>query len=246
MNEKQRSATLAGAGTLSGGTYERVSISGAGRIEGDVVAQEIHVSGSAKCEGRVEAKEMHVSGSVVFAKDVVADELKVSGSGRVEGNAQVKEFKCSGSFRAAKDLSGEYIKSSGRLHVACNLECDIFKASGGFEIGGLLSADRVDIELAGRSQAREIGGETISVQRGGWRDRGILLDGLVRLFVGSGAAELHVAQVEGDDVLLEDTIADVVRGKRVEIGRGCRIGKVEYTESLQVDPDAEVREKVKV
>lgn len=246
MNEKHRSATLAGAGTLSGGTYERISISGAGKIEGDVVAQEIHVSGSAKCEGRVEAKEMHVSGSVVFAKDVVADELKVSGSGRVEGSAQVKEFKCSGSFRAAKDLSGEYIKSSGRLHVASNLECDIFKASGGFEIGGLLSADRVDIDLAGKSQAREIGGETISVRRRGWRDRGILLDGLVRLFAGSGAAELRVAQIEGDDVALEGTVADVVRGKRVDIGEGCRIGKVEYTESLQVDPGAEVGEKVKV
>lgn len=245
MNEKHGSTVIAGAGTLSGGTYERISVSGVGKAEGDVVAQEIHISGAGKFEGRAEAKEIHASGSVSFAKDVVADELKVSGSGKVEGRAEIKELKCSGSFRVAQSLSAEYVKVSGSLRVGGDLESEIFKASGGFEIGGLLSADRIEVELGGRCQAREIGGETISVRRGGWKDRGLLLDGLVRLFVGGGTAELRASQIEGDDVFLEDTIADAVRGKRIEIGRGCRIGRVEYKESLKVDPNAEVKDKVK-
>jgi hypothetical protein len=32
----------------------------------------------------------------------------------------------------------------------------------------------------------------------------------------------------------------VVRGARVHIGRGCRIGTVEYSERCDCDPDAQV------
>ena len=42
----------------------------------------------------------------------------------------------------------------------------------------------------------------------------------------------QVADSEGDDVVLEYTQADVVRGRRVRIGEGCSIGRVEYSESL--------------
>ena len=42
----------------------------------------------------------------------------------------------------------------------------------------------------------------------------------------------QVGDIEGDDVDLEYTQADVVRGRRVRIGEGCSIGRVEYSESL--------------
>jgi hypothetical protein len=48
--------------------------------------------------------------------------------------------------------------------------------------------------------------------------------------------------IEGDDVYLEGTHADVVRGRSVCIGPGSRIGNVEYSESLAIDPEAEVRQ----
>jgi len=96
------------------------------------------------------------------------------------------------------------------------------------------------------SAAKEIGGERIDVRRGGWREKGILLDGLVKLFAGGGTAALETKQIEGDEVSLEDTEAEVVRGKKVEIGPGCRIGRVEYSESLKVASDAVVKERVKV
>ena len=51
--------------------------------------------------------------------------------------------------------------------------------------------------------------------------------------------------IEGDDIHLENTIADTVRGKRIAIGPGCRIGTVEYTETLSVHDDAEVKEQRK-
>lgn len=247
MSEREKSVSIAGAGTIAGGTYDHVTIAGAGKVTGDVVAQEIRIAGAGRIEGRAEAREIVTAGSAAFGGDLIADEMKVSGQARVEGHVKVKELKCSGSLRAERGISGEYIKVSGQLRAGGDVESEIFKASGGFEIEGLLSADKMEIEIAGPCRAREIGGETISVRRAGWREKG-LLDGLVRIriLIGRGAPELSATQIEGDDVTLEDTIADVVRGKRIEIGPGSRIGRVEYAESLRVHQDAEVREKAKV
>jgi hypothetical protein len=43
-------------------------------------------------------------------------------------------------------------------------------------------------------------------------------------------------------VRLERTTASVVRGRRVSIGAGCRIERVEYRDGLEVHPDATIRD----
>jgi hypothetical protein len=57
---------------------------------------------------------------------------------------------------------------------------------------------------------------------------------------------LETSVIEADEIQLEDTRADVVRGRNVVIGAGCRIGLVEYADELRVDPDAEVKERKKI
>ncbi|HRU22306.1 MAG TPA: hypothetical protein P5113_06475, partial [Candidatus Bipolaricaulis sp.] len=89
----------------------------------------------------------------------------------------------------------------------------------------------------------EIGGENIDIRASSGFNFGISLSRGLRFGVGIGT--LTVGEIEGDQVHLEATTADVVRGKIVHIGPGCRIGRVEYTESLDVHPEAEVREKIK-
>ncbi|MGP3783292.1 hypothetical protein [Paenibacillus sp. 1A_MP2] len=46
--------------------------------------------------------------------------------------------------------------------------------------------------------------------------------------------------IEGDDIELEYTEAEVVRGDKIKIGPGCRIGTVEYRSSLQIHTLSEV------
>jgi hypothetical protein len=41
--------------------------------------------------------------------------------------------------------------------------------------------------------------------------------------------------IEGDEILLENTKADVVRGKNVQIGKGCEIGLLEYQDSYKLE-----------
>ncbi len=246
MNDKRKGASISGAGVISGGTYDRVSISGAGKITGDIHTEELRISGAGKAKGKVEATKIVVSGSVSFADDVIADEIHVSGSAHVDGRITAKELKSSGSLKVAGDIASDYIKISGSLRAGADVETEIFRASGGFHIDGLLSADKIEIRIGGRCQAREIGGEQIDIRRGGWREKGIILDGLIKLFTGGGTPGLETTQIEGDEIYVEDTVADVVRGKRVEIGPGCRIKMVEYHESLKAHPDAKIDKQVKV
>ena len=244
MSDEKRSVSISGSGRLGGGEYARVAISGSGRIDGDVVAEELKISGSGRVSGRTEAGQIAVSGSGKFAGAVRADEMRISGSAKIEGPIDAKEFKSSGSFHAEGDVAAEYFKSSGSFQVAGDVEADIFKASGGFDIEGLLSADKVDIRLAGRCAAREIGGERIHVQRPESLGAA-LLSGLAKMLTGGRTPELRTAQIEGDEIHLENTTADVVRGTRVEIGPGCKIGTVEYTETLKVHDDSDVERQQK-
>ncbi len=245
MSDERRSVSISGSGHLGGGEYQRVAISGSGRIDGDLSAEELRISGSGRVSGRTEAGQITVSGSGKFGGAVRADEMRVSGSAKIEGPVDAKEFKSSGHFHAEGDVAAEYFKSSGSFRVGGDVEADIFKASGGFGIDGLLSADKVGIRLAGRCTAREIGGEKIYVERPESLGSA-LLSGLAKMLTGGGTAELRTSQIEGDEIHLENTIADVVRGKRVEIGPGCKIGTVEYAETLKVHDDAVVERQQKV
>ncbi len=118
-----------------------------------------------------------------------------------------------------------------------------FNAKGGFTIGGLLNADRVEIALYGDCRAREIGGSSIAVTVA---KHGIYaLDKLLRALTRNHPA-LAAETIEGDDVTLVRTTAAVVRGKRVVLGPGCVVALVEYSESCEVAPDAQVERRVQV
>jgi len=243
MSDERQAASISGSGSLSGGIYSRISISGSGKVNGDVVVEEIKISGSGRVNGTTEAGQIGVSGSATFSDAVIADEVRVSGSAKVDGRVQAKELKCSGSFRAGGGITSDYIKITGSLRTGGDVEADIFRATGGFDIDGLLTADKIEIHIGGRCRAKEIGGERIEVQRASHS----ILAGLVRILgVNSGISRLEATVIEADEVHLEDTVADVVRGKRIDIGAGCRIGTVEYEEQLRVGDGAEVDERRQV
>lgn len=52
--------------------------------------------------------------------------------------------------------------------------------------------------------------------------------------------------IEGDDIYLENTKADIVRGNKVKIGPGCQIGVVEYRDDFTHDSKALVKITTKI
>jgi cytoskeletal protein CcmA (bactofilin family) len=228
------SVRISGSGSAAGGVYDEVSISGSGTVTGDVEAGRIEISGSGKIEGNVKAASFESSGASKVDGALDIEEGKCSGASTIVGDVKAEKFSASGAVHVGGDLRGGQVEVSGAGEFGGDVEAEQFRSRGSFEIDGLLNADKVGIALGGDARAREIGGGEIVVVR---RSVGA---GLFGWGVGSGT--LKAKTVEGDDVYLEGTHADVVRGRSVRIGPGSRIGNVEYSESLAIDPEAEVRQ----
>ncbi len=239
----KQNVSISGAGKIGGGDYGNVRISGAGRVDGDLTAEEVRISGSGRVMGSARAREITVSGSGRFTGDVEAESFQGSGACAVEGNLKAGEFRCSGSQRIGGALTAHYVRCSGTLAVGRNVETDVFTSSGKLNIEGLLSADRVEIRLVGDSRVGEIGGEKIEVRGESGFNVQISLTRGFRM--GFGGGSLRAKTIEGDELHLEGTRAEVVRGVNVRIGPGCRIDRVEYSESLEVHEDALVKEQSK-
>ncbi len=256
MTTKRSSLSIAGAGKASGGLYERVTISGAGRVEGDVEADSVEISGAGKIVGKVKANRVSLAGACKIvgavtaqrfdaagawkiSDDVQSEQFKASGAGKVEGSVHAQEFSSAGAAKIAKNLRAQRAKFGGVLAAGGDVEASELCGRGAFRVEGLLAADQLELELCERSWAREIGGERITV-----RKRESFWGWLARWW--GRQIELSTDLIEADEISLEATVAKTVRGKRVTIGPECRIDRVEYSESLQLDPSSTVKEQVRV
>lgn len=238
---------ISGSSVMPGGEYGKVSISGSGKIQGsvkcdrlvcsgsgkvagDVVAQTVDCSGAAKVEGSLDCREkLSTSGSFSCTGAIQAQEIHCSGSFHAKGKVAGGDFRISGAFQAEQGVHCRDFRASGACQIQGDLEAEYVRLSGKTDVSGLLNAETVEISAGGLSCIGDIGGSTIIVQ--GNRNA-------IRIFGFSinRSTCLETTSIEGDRVELEYTTAQVVRGKQVVIGEGCKIDRVEYTQTLQAHP----------
>ena len=241
--EHLQNVSISGAGRIGGGTYDQVKISGSGKVTGELECQELHVSGSASLQSNVKAGSIGISGSGHIHGNASAGTIHISGSGHVDGDLMVtQEVHISGSGKIGGLLKAETASVSGSVHIGNGAECENFTVSGACHVEGLLNVGTLEIKCKGNSQAEDIGAETVTVKKG---QRNPLKIFGISLF-GGDTGSLTAATIEANAVKLEVTRANVVRGGLVEIGEGCEIGRVEYTHSAIVSPNAKVGELVKI
>ena len=236
---------ISGSSSMPGGEYRRVSISGAGKVQGSLKCEELHCSGAAKVHGDVDcAGELRTNGagkvdgsarcgslsaSGAFSAQTVQVEglASVSGSLRTEQALTADELRASGSLEAGS-VHCRALRSSGACRVSGDVEAETAVLSGAVEIGGLLNAETVEISANRAVRIHAIGGGSIHILQ---KDTAVIL-GLFRTTPGHA----RIGSIEGDDIELENVEADIVRGKYVRIGHGCRIGTVEFGENLEAEP----------
>lgn len=236
---------ISGSSTMPGGEYGRVSISGAGKVQGSLKCEEMHCSGASNVQGDVDcAGELCTSGAGKVAGSVRCGSLTASGTFsaqtvQVEGLASVSgslrteqaltadELRASGSLEAGS-VHCRALRSSGSCRVNGDVEAETAVLSGAVQIGGLLNAETVEISVNPAVHISAIGGGTIRVLQ---KDTTTFL-GIFRTSPGCA----RIGSIEGDNIELENVEAEIVRGKYVRIGHGCRIGTVEYGEDLEAEP----------
>lgn len=231
---------ISGSGSAGGGKYNDVSISGSGKITGDLECIDFKTSGSSKVVGNLKAETIKISGSARIEGNLEVGEMKVSGSSHVVGEVKSQSVRISGSSHIDGSLYGEEVSISGSVNIGKNCEAENFKASGSFKIQGLLNAGEVNINLSGKSSVKEIGGEHIEV-RVSAVDNFFFKKVIDKMFNSRG--ELNTELIEGDEIYLENTNAKIVRGKHITIAEGCNIGLVEYSGEINISNGSIVGEQ---
>lgn len=232
-----------GSGSASGGLYNSITVNGDGSIHGNVDYIELKINGHATISGNATGRLGVIRGQGTIKGNLQAEQLKISGQGLIHGNACVKVMRVDGDGEIRGGYTGEELKVYGSIKIGEDCNSDSFMSKGAFKIAGMLNADNVDISLYGSCKVKEIGGGRIQVRQNPVSG----LTGMLKsLFFSGGFAELTCEIIEGDDIYLENTRANVVRGNRVEIGPGCTIGLVEYTEAFQQAGGAQVKEQRKI
>ena len=242
---------ISGSGRVSAGEHnEKISISGSGKIDGNIRCIALHCSGSVKGEGNIVcAEDVRVSGSAHFDKSVSADIISVSGSVKVGGGVNAKTaIKISGSFGCGGSLKAALLSCSGAVDIGGEAEADEIRVSGRINCAGLLNAEKVEIRMDGfnvNSKISSIGGSEIKIHNDRKGEK-ISRMPLLSKLVGSGGKVIVDELVEGDIVAVECVKAPRVVGRVVAIGADCEIDLVQYSEEIEIHPDAKIGKYEKV
>lgn len=243
--ERENNLRISGAGSSGGGRFNEVKISGAGSINGDIECNVFRSSGASDVKGNIKTKIFESSGASEIKGNVIAAEMRISGAGNIRGDVSTTKIKISGAGNIGGNLQAEAIEVSGSVGIGNDCEAESFKASGGFKIGGLLNAGKIDIDINGKCNAKEIGGERITITKYG---KGRAVNGVFKAI--KDMFNIHeyliTEAIEGDDIYLESTVSRVVRGNNVKIGPDCDIDIVEYKNEILIDKGSRVREQRKI
>ncbi len=241
--ENRNDTSLSGAGSLNGGVYGNIHASGATHINGSIDCYDLSCSGATHIYGSVRSSaSVSASGAFTCDQDMTAtDEIHLSGSSKVKGILRAAVIKSSGSLSGVLSIYAEEIKISGSLSAHENVEAERIRLSGASQVGGNVNGETIEINISGlSSRIGSIGGAQITVRNS--HEATNLLAKLRNKIGGKLVCDL----IEGDNVDLTDTECAVVRGKNVMIRGNSIIDRVEYSESLEAEPGAVVKECEKV
>ena len=224
---KRNDLRINGLGSSPGGNYNFVQINGKGDINGDLDCEDISVNGLGSIHGSLKAGTARIDGKSEIAKSFTGQEIIINGMSEIGGS-----------------VSAQRVENRGMLKIGKDCESEIFRSQGGFHIGGLLNADKVNIEMYIGCSAREIGGQEIEIKAGSAFGFKKFLTSLFPAWQLNH--HLTADTIEGDSIYIENATAKVIRGRDVKVGPGCQINEVEYKNSFNQDSGSTVKENKKV
>lgn len=226
-----------GMGTISEGKYKNIKIDGIGTIQGEIEADCIKIDGKAKSLGKIKCEELKVDGYFTSCDDIISTNCEVDGYQEAKGSIKGNYLDVNGRLRGEKEINFDKIQVSGEFIILGNCQCGEFYLDGKANISGLLSGDNLELNISRVNEIKEIGGEKLSVKRS-------KSNFTVLFFSKERKGILICNEIEADEIYLEHTECNVVRGRDIEIGDGCVIDKIEYTGTLKVSGNSKINKKV--
>ena len=238
---------ISGYGEIAAGEYETIRISGSGRLRGFVRCENLHISGSASGEELVCKNELQISGSSRFSKAITAKSVSISGSFSCAGGLHAAEkISCSGDVKCESNVKCATLSVSGGLSASGDVEAETILVRGNLNCDGLINAEELTIESNEEMQIGSIGGSRIAIYRRVNAKAPLrlpLLSSFLKRFDGMVRVK---GAIEGDKIALENVSAPRVSGRVVAVGEGCEIELVQYSEQIEISPNAKVGRTEKI
>ncbi|MDR0267680.1 hypothetical protein [Paenibacillus sp.] len=230
---------ITGNGQSGGGFFRNVKIIGDAVINNDTDCEMFKCLGNSELKGSLRTGSVSCNGSFMIAGNASGGSFRTQGELRVGGELLAESISITGELTVGGRISVEKAKITGEIRVHKDCQMEEMQVRGMVDVNGMVNAEQVDFKLHGHSRMRELVGGQITVKKG------VGLPLLGKLFKGSDGS-LTAEMIEGDTVVLENTKADVVRGRSVMIGSGCRIGLVEYKDEFKQDSGAQVSQSTRI
>ena len=208
---------IAGRGTVPAGEYDKVSLSGSGRLFGEVRCNNFSASGTSKGESITCAERFKVSGASSFSGTVKAKNVRTAGS-----------FSCDGDL-----IAQEQLHVSGSLRVGGDVQAKSVCIAGGLECNGALCAKSIALQADKQMHIGSIAGGNVRTRRK-----------LISIFRKRRVSV--TTAIEGDALDLQFVSAPRVTGGTVIIGKGCRIDLVQYREKVEIAPGTQIGKVEKI
>lgn len=223
---------IAGMGKSAGGIYGKVQLDGMGSIGGNLDCTHFVGNGNVSVKGSLTSGTVRIHGNGTVDGPVDAEKVNVGGSSKFKGSVRCHTMTVSGRCSVQGQVTSPTIEIGGHMNAGQILSKKV-SIKGSFKVDDAIHSETMDIRLFDRSEAQQISGEYIKIRKKGksiWE----------KLSFSFRPARLHVRTMDGRTIDVEYTEADIIRGNRVIIGLGCKVGLVEYMEELIQDPSAEV------
>ncbi|RLQ96251.1 polymer-forming cytoskeletal protein [Falsibacillus albus] len=223
-----------GIGSSNGGSFEKVDLNGKGTVNGDIECVQFECNGVGAVKGNVKSQLAKINGTAKITGKLAADQLFINGAASIHEGVDANKMDVSGKASVSGPVKGHEIKVNGKLSVKGNCDAEEFSGEGAFSIDGLLNAENIQVKLFSESKAKEIGGKKIIILQH--------KESLFKFLKSFFHVKLQAELIEGDEIELEGTVADIVRGKHIKIGKNCEIDLVEYSGDFFMEKNAQVKE----
>lgn len=241
---------ISGSGQITPGEYDTIRVSGSAQLGDAVRCKSLHVAGSANGSNVICENDIRISGSCGFSGNVSAGTLGVAGGSSFGGDIDVKEtVTVSGGMSCGGNVKCKQLQVAGNVKVSGDAEAELAKIRGALDCEGLLNAEEVDIEFEKGMTVGSIGGSKIVIYKrhGEEKKKRVRLPLFASLVKKTTVGQVCVKNsIEGDEIALEGVVAPRVSGRVVAIGADCEIELVQYSEQVEVSPEAKVGRTEKI
>ncbi len=238
---------ISGSGKVPAGEYNKVSISGSGALVGRVRCVAFSSSGASHGDSIECSDTFKVSGASSFSGDVKANYVGVSGSFSCGGDLVVEDkLSIAGSAKCKGNVKGNQLSIAGALKVGGDVEGEKVRIDGILDCAGLLNAEDIEIKFERGMEIGSIGGSKIVI----FPQKPLKAVSKLPLF---SALVKHASKgvsvmnsIEGDEIALEGVTCPRVTGRVVAIEQGCNIDLIQYSENVEISPNAKVGRTEKI